>query len=85
MLLVFLLHYDRIASDRVLSPEKGAPRSLPDVFAMRGLLQVDTYFPSNYVLNPMDKDERYWEATFMIEECKERVPWLEVGLARAGT
>ncbi|KAK3312484.1 hypothetical protein B0H66DRAFT_525552 [Apodospora peruviana] len=87
-LLGTIQNYSRIESIRFPEFEKGKgelPRPLPEDYAMRGLLWVDMYFPSDWFSNDkIDDDEKYFEAASMSEERKERVLYLGCRIAARG-
>lgn len=84
-LLLSYRDYERIHSPQFPRPEKESPRPLPEDFAMKGLLWVDDYFPSDWFANDkVDDDEKYFEAASMTDERKERILWLGVVLAKPG-
>lgn len=75
----------RLHDKRFPRPEKELPRPLPEDFAMRGLLWVEKYFPSDWFCNDkMDDEEKYLEAASMADVRKERVLWLGCRIAKVG-
>lgn len=84
-LLLSYRDYERIHRPQFPRPEKELPRPLPEDFAMKGLLWVDDYFPSDWFANDkVDDDEKYFEVASMTDERKERILWLGVVLAGSG-
>jgi len=63
--------------------EEGPPRPLPEDYAMRGLLWVDQYLPSEWFSNDkIEDDEKGLEAASMGEERKTRVLYLGYRIAQ---
>lgn len=84
-LLLSYRDYERIHRAQFPRPEKESPRPLPEDFAMKGLLWVDDYFPSDWFANDkVDDDEKYFEVASMTDGRKERILWLGVALAKPG-
>ncbi|KAK3335454.1 hypothetical protein B0T19DRAFT_9206 [Cercophora scortea] len=80
--------HSRFESQRFPQSENAElQRPLPEDYAMRGLLWVDKYFPSDWFSNDkIDDDEKYFEVASMSEERKERVLYLGCRIAaRDGT
>lgn len=76
-LLLSYRNYERINSSEFPQPENEVPRPLPEDFAMKGLLWVDRYYPTDFFRNDkIDDDEKYFEVASMTEERIERILWL---------
>lgn len=77
-LLLSYHDYERFESNNFPESEKQVPRSLPEDFAMRGLIWVDKYYPNDFFRNEKnDDDEKYFEVASMTEERIECILWLE--------
>ncbi|KAI1160979.1 hypothetical protein F5B18DRAFT_663493 [Nemania serpens] len=92
------IHYDRIysndfpresynppdPSENPLLPVENLPHPLPEDFALKGLLFVDQYYPSDWFSNDkIDDDEKYFELASMIDVRKERILWLGYKIAQS--
>ncbi|KAI3333817.1 hypothetical protein F4824DRAFT_512975 [Ustulina deusta] len=61
------------------------PRPVPEDFALKGLLFVDGYFPSDWFANDkIDDDEKYFEMASMTDVRKKRILWLGYKIAQSG-
>lgn len=91
------IHYDRIYSNdfpresyntpdlgEKLIPTETLPHPLPEDFALRGLLFVDQYYPSDWFANDkIDDDEKFFELASMMDIRKERILWLGHKIAQS--
>ncbi|KAJ4408047.1 hypothetical protein N0V85_004283 [Neurospora sp. IMI 360204] len=78
--------YDRFESDQFPRPEnEEVPRPLPEDFAMRGLLWVEKYFPSDWFSeDKIIDDEKYFESASLFDERITRVLYLGYRIAMEG-
>ncbi|KAI8951791.1 hypothetical protein F4801DRAFT_263135 [Xylaria longipes] len=77
--------YNRIRSDDFPRESNDPPRPVPEDFALKGLLFVDQYYPSDWFSNDkIDDDEKYFEMASMTDIRKERILWLGYRIARSG-
>ncbi|TRX98621.1 hypothetical protein FHL15_000695 [Xylaria flabelliformis] len=77
--------YNRIRSDDFPRESNDPPRPVPEDFALKGLLFVDQYYPSDWFSNDkIDDDEKYFEMASMTDVRKERILWLGYRIARSG-
>ncbi|KAK3354701.1 hypothetical protein B0H65DRAFT_483737 [Neurospora tetraspora] len=78
--------YDRFESDQFPRPEnEEVPRPLPEDFAMRGLLWVEKYFPSDWFSeDKIIDDEKYFESASLLDERITRVLYLGYRIAIEG-
>ncbi|KAI3326906.1 hypothetical protein HD806DRAFT_519984 [Xylariaceae sp. AK1471] len=77
--------HDRIRSDEFPRESNDPPRPVPEDFALKGLLFVDQYYPSDWFSNDkIDDDEKYFEMPSMKDVRKERILWLAYRIAQAG-
>ncbi|KAI2605255.1 uncharacterized protein GGS25DRAFT_524775 [Hypoxylon fragiforme] len=61
------------------------PRPLPEDFAMKGLVWVAKYFPTDWYSNDkIDDDEKYFEVASMTDDRKIRILWLGCRIAKFG-
>ncbi|KAH9895394.1 hypothetical protein F4778DRAFT_746600 [Xylariomycetidae sp. FL2044] len=85
-LLLTYREHARIQDDQFPRQDKElAPRPLPEDFAMKGLVWVDKYFPTDWFSNDkIDDDEKYFEVASMTDERKERILWVASRIAKQG-
>ncbi|KAI1286610.1 hypothetical protein F5Y03DRAFT_380589 [Xylaria venustula] len=77
--------YERICSDEFPRESNDPPRPMPEDFALKGLLFIDHYFPSDWFTNDkIDDDEKYFEMAAMTDIRKERILWLSYRIAQSG-
>ncbi|EGO53588.1 hypothetical protein NEUTE1DRAFT_93022 [Neurospora tetrasperma FGSC 2508] len=78
--------YDRFESDSFPRPEnEEVPRPLPEDFAMRGLLWVEKFFPSDWFSeDKIIDDEKYFESASLFDERITRVLYLGYRIAMEG-
>ncbi|KAI1109437.1 hypothetical protein F5Y14DRAFT_27721 [Nemania sp. NC0429] len=66
-------------------PVENLPHPLPEDFALRGLLFVEKYHPSDWFSNnKIDDNEKYFELASMKDVRKERILWLAHKIAQSG-
>ncbi|KAI3322891.1 hypothetical protein HD806DRAFT_544952 [Xylariaceae sp. AK1471] len=76
---------NRIRSDEFPREGNDLPRPVPEDFALKGLLFVDQYYPSDWFSNEkLEDDEKYFELPSTKDVRKERILWLAYRIARAG-
>jgi len=84
-LLMGVQEYSWIENERFPQSERDPHRILPEDYAMRSLLWVDKYFPSDWFSNDKsDDDEKFMELPSNYEERRTRTLWLGVQIARDG-
>ncbi|KAI1755652.1 hypothetical protein F4782DRAFT_362484 [Xylaria castorea] len=77
--------YNRICRDDFPRESNDPPRPVPEDFALKGLVFVDQYYPSDWFSNDkIDDDEKYFEMASMTDVRKERILWLGYRIARSG-
>ncbi|EAA36515.3 hypothetical protein GE21DRAFT_2118 [Neurospora crassa] len=78
--------YDRFESDKFPRLEnEEVPRPLPEDFAMRGLLWVEKFFPSDWFSeDKIIDDEKYFESASLFDERIPRVLYLGYRIAMEG-
>jgi hypothetical protein len=78
-------NHDSIRSDEFPRESNNPPRPVPEDFALRGLLFVEQYYPSDWFSNDkIDDDEKYFEVPSMEAVRKERILWVAHKIAQAG-
>ncbi|KAJ4385105.1 hypothetical protein N0V85_008241 [Neurospora sp. IMI 360204] len=78
--------FERFESNQFPRPEnEEVPRPLPEDFAMRGLLWVEKYFPSDWFSeDKIIDDEKYFESASLFDERITRVLYLGYRIAMEG-
>ncbi|KAI1821421.1 hypothetical protein F4861DRAFT_469487 [Xylaria intraflava] len=78
--------HERILGDSFPREINGPPpRPLPEDFALKGLVFVDQYYPSDWFSNDkITDDEKYFEMASMADVRKERILWLSHKIAQCG-
>ncbi|KAF2965594.1 hypothetical protein GQX73_g7981 [Xylaria multiplex] len=78
-------NYDRIRSGEFPRESNNPPRPVPEDFALKGLVFVDQYYPSDWFSNDkIDDDEKYFEMASMTGVRKERILCLGYKIAQSG-
>lgn len=78
------LNLASLQADRFPVAEKDS-RPLPEDNAMRGLLYVEGYYPSDFFDGQVDDEEKFFELPSMMEIRRKRIIWLGFQLAKPGT
>lgn len=85
-LLLSCQEYPQIQDEKFPRQDKEpTPRPLPEDFAMKGLVWVAKYFPTDWYSNDkIDDDEKYFEVASMTDDRKIRILWLGCRIAKFG-